>query len=67
MRDPTRTRKILCEIHRVWKRCPDMRFGQLVDNLYTKFYNDAHICRPKDFFNTEDDEFYEWLLRFGGF
>jgi len=44
-----------------------MRFGQLVDNLYTKFYSSVHGVILKDFFYIEDDEFYEWLLKFEGF
>lgn len=68
MRDPRRIRKILGEINHIWKRYPDMRFGQLVDNLYTKFHMDKEIPPTKDFFYTEDDEFLDWLIRdFGGF
>lgn len=71
MRDPMRVRKILGEIHKIWKTYPDMRFGQLIINLYTVYAKEHGLpVRPLEevrIYGIEDDEFYEWLLKFEGF
>ena len=66
MRDPKRIPQIIIEVNRLWHTCSDMRFGQLIDNLYTQYYYDIGEPLPKDFFYTEDDEFLEWLKTFKG-
>jgi len=46
MRDPKRIDRILKLVEILWKRCPDMRLGQLL-------YNFAEF--KGDIFNYEDD------------
>jgi hypothetical protein len=62
MRDPKRMRKILGEIYRIWKKYPDMRYGQLMFNLYYIF-----DTRSYDHYHVEDSDFLEWLEKFEGF
>ena len=64
MRDPNRIDKALLHINRIWKRYPDMRFGQLVENLYTFYIFSSGEYLPKDYFYIEDDEFLLWLETF---
>jgi len=33
MRDPNRIHKILKELEEAWEKCPDMRLGQLIENI----------------------------------
>ncbi len=67
MRDPKRIRKILGEINRLWSKHSDMRFGQLVNNLYYKYCFDVELVPQRDYFNIEDDGFLKWLETFEGF
>lgn len=55
MRDPDRIEPFLAEFAKVWKRNPDMRFGQLFKNLSRTKGGFA------DTWEWEDDE---WLSRF---
>lgn len=36
MRDPKRIGKVLGELRKVWDRYPDLRLGQLLDNVLAK-------------------------------
>ena len=49
MRDPARIDRILTKLGEVWRKSPDMRLGQLVDNL--------RLGEPTSFqrWNFEDD------------
>ena len=49
MRDPARIDRILTKLGEVWRKSPDMRLGQLVDNL--------RLSEPTLFqrWNFEDD------------
>lgn len=67
MRDPKRMRKILGEIYRIWKKYPDMRFGQLVDNLFVYYIMSIGESIPKDYFYIEDDRFFKYLETFTEF
>ena len=49
MRDPNRIYKILRLLEIGWHKVPDMRFGQLIENLKT--YSDKD-----DLFYIEDDQ-----------
>ena len=33
MRDPERITRVLAKLEQIWKKCPDMRLGQLVISL----------------------------------
>ena len=53
MRDPSRIDNILKKIEVIWKRYPDLRFTQLVDNIACK----AGGCISfEDVFYLEDSE-----------
>lgn len=34
MKDPKRIKKIIKELERLWRKHPDLRFGQLLINVY---------------------------------
>lgn len=46
MRNPNRIPEVLKELEYYWKKCPDMRLGQLI----------YCITDGKDIFNIEDEE-----------
>ena len=57
MRDPARIDRILTKLGEVWRKSPDMRLGQLVDNL--------RLREPTPFqrFNVEDDRIEAAIAR----
>ncbi|MDD5188168.1 MAG: hypothetical protein PHF57_08165 [Methanoregula sp.] len=58
MRDPARIPIILEKLNTVWQRYHDLRFGQLVIDLYSltpKTQRDPNGM--SDFFNVEDSDF----------
>lgn len=54
MRDANRIEKIISKIGMIWLENPDLRFGQLVSNL---FYKMGH----NDMFYVDDDELEKFL------
>jgi uncharacterized protein YihD (DUF1040 family) len=46
MRDPNRIRNILDKLQEIWERYPDLRFGQLIMNLFKDY----------ELFYMEDEE-----------
>ena len=59
VRDPGRISRILDLLEEVWILYPDMRLGQLIENIYGCQRND-----PNCIFNREDDEIEEMLKEF---
>lgn len=57
MRNPNRIYEILNLLQRGWEKIPDLRFGQLIENL--KRYIDVD-----DLFYIEDDELVEKIIDF---
>ena len=57
MRNPNRIYEILNLLQRGWEKVPDLRFGQLIENL--KRYIDVD-----DLFYIEDDELVEKIIDF---
>ena len=57
MRNPNRIYEILNLLQRGWEKVPDLRFGQLIENL--KKYIDVD-----DLFYIEDDELVEKIINF---
>ena len=57
MRNPNRIYEILNLLQRGWEKMPDLRFGQLSENL--KRYIDVD-----DLFYIEDDELVEKIINF---
>ncbi len=47
MRDPRRIRRMLAKLAAAWERSPDLRLGQLIDNLNT--------WEAGDLFTIEDE------------
>ena len=70
MRDPKRIRRILGHIHRIWEKYPDMRFGQLYENLLSQYAIDRGM-QPKTvittMYNFEDADFEAFLYNFEEF
>lgn len=60
MRDPNRIDKFLEELGEYWKKVPDWRFGQLIDNVMN-FANDSW---PEKLFFIEDENFNYYLKEF---
>lgn len=70
MRDPKRIPKILQRLRKVWEAYPDLRLGQLIENV---FPNTSMIQRSSYYKEDEDfmkilEEFYKTTptYRFGG-
>ena len=59
MRDKHRIEPFLIEFGELWKKYPDLRFGQLVMNLQ------ATISKNPDPFYTEDDQMLQAIHSFG--
>jgi len=55
MRNPERIEKILNILKRVWTTYPDLRFGQLVENIFGEVI---------ELYWIEDDEFELLLLEY---
>lgn len=58
MRDVHRIESFLSEFGELWKKYPDLRFGQLVMNLQ------SIISKNPDPFYTEDDQMLEAIHYF---
>jgi len=57
MRPLDRIPKILAKLEQLWARCPDMRFGQLIDNIAVHDgWSGAGAL-----FNVEDEDFEKVL------
>jgi len=62
-REKARIIRILNLLHRVWEKYPDLRFGQLLENLQVFPIVQTQACRP--YMNTwgqEDDVTEEKLI-----
>ena len=57
MRDPKRITPLLTELSEQWKKFPDWRFGQLIENI-KRFYD------VDDLFFIEDDKMLELIKDF---
>lgn len=62
MRNKDRIPDVLFEIERIWKKTPDLRFYQLVDNLTDLYKKEKGL--NYDSFYVEDDGLLEWLKEF---
>jgi hypothetical protein len=60
MRDKRRISLITEVIEEIWKEKPDLRFGQLIYNLYKQYFGDV------DMFYVEDDDLIEALFNENG-
>lgn len=58
-RPPERIPRILSKIQAIWERYPDMRFGQLLANLFPKY--------ESNLFHPEDDRLEQALDEFQNF
>jgi len=63
VRDPKRIRKMLIALEGMWQDMPDMRLGQLIQNIYTVGAPGSGMPGP-DLFYVEDDEFMKRLEQF---
>ena len=57
MRNPNRIYEILNLLQRGWEKVPDLRFGQLIENL-------KRYINTDDLFYIEDDELVEKIINF---
>lgn len=62
MKNPNRIDAYIELLRKEWKKHPDLRFGQLVDNLvvrrFQKVYHEGHAA---NLFNIEDEDFFDML------
>jgi len=61
MRDVKRIPKIMERLQKIWERYPDMRLGQLIENVFPNTYKDyisAYYIEDEAFIKTLE-EFYE--------
>jgi uncharacterized protein YihD (DUF1040 family) len=56
MRDPKRIPEVLDEIKKTWARFPDLRLGQLIENVVGR--------SPHPLFYIEDEDLVERIKRF---
>lgn len=74
MRNPKRIRELTSLLEELWIELPDLRFNQLLYNLYAEYSRqnsdyglvkevevDGFTKIGFDFFSLEDDEFIEYL------
>ena len=59
MRDKERIDKTTDALNLLWKEHPDLRLGQLIDNLHS--LNRQKTKSKADIFYTEDVEWLDWL------
>lgn len=66
MREQARISRIIDKIHVLWKRYPDMRFGQLIYNLYRDYmlYTEQYEMRLEvsDMLWALEDDLFEMFL-----
>lgn len=71
MRDSNRIERVLHQLDIIWNNYPDMRFGQLIENLrvaYSNYVRKTSGYYPiTDFYYVEDDGFEDFLKNFEGF
>lgn len=60
MRDPNRIPIILAELQKIWEAHPDMRLGQLLENILPPL-------ELSDLYNIEDDKLIAFLDAFYDF
>jgi uncharacterized protein YihD (DUF1040 family) len=56
MRDPKRIPKVLEEIEKAWTKFPDLRLGQLIDNIVSR--------SPCPLFYIEDEDLIGRIRKF---
>lgn len=70
MRNPQRIPRILNKLQKIWEKSPDLRFGQMIYNMYATNQNVRKIRSMEngfpvgmgvDPFHYEDSEFEEYL------
>lgn len=57
MRDPNRISKVMALLEEGWKKVPDWRFGQLIENL-------KRYIGVQDLFYIEDDKLEEYIKNY---
>ena len=57
MRDPNRIPEVLATLQQAWKKFPDWKLGQLIENL-------KRYIGVDDLFYIEDDELVEKIIDF---
>ena len=50
-RDPKRIEQVLAQVEATWRKYPDLRLGQLIENA----------VGARDLYNTEDDQLVDLL------
>ena len=70
MRDPKRIPKILQKLQKIWEASPDLRLGQLIENVFpntSMTQRSSYYEEDEDFIKTLE-EFYksEHTFRYGG-
>lgn len=68
MREQQRIKRIMDKIYVIWLKHPDMRFGQLYENLLVMYSQSVHKpFDPRMMWNVEDVDFELFLDGFRGF
>lgn len=47
MRDPNRIKLFLLELEKIWKKYPDLRFGQFITNVFSKLEIDPFFIEDE--------------------
>lgn len=68
MRKLARISRIQNLIHHIWLQHPDLRYGQLISNLYAKYMIPRNLYATNSvMYVLEDSEWEEFLINFKGF
>ena len=59
MRNPGRIDKFCDELKTIWRKVPDWRFGQLMENMLGARLQ--AVQNPNGFFYTEDEELFAFF------
>ena len=59
MRDVNRIPKVLTALQEVWVECPDMRFGQLIENIMT-YFDPAIVSNDKNWRESIENCLWNW-------
>ena len=66
LRNPDRINDVIIEFHKKWQEYPDLRFGQLVENIIVSHHNNrTSVCGVEnDLWGWEDEQWIKAIKDF---
>jgi len=65
VRDPKRIKKVLVRLAKIWSKHPDMRLGQLLENVFPntdRDYISAYHIEDEEYISTIEEFYKEYSL-----